>query len=336
MSKIIRITESQLKDIVKKVISEQTAPGWTDPFKYSQQQADIKGQQQAKERIDNIANIISSVKDGVIVNPTSQFNNTKWIDYVTTYKVTPQDIQAANSVLGQRKTTQNTQNERYSNIARTMSQVDPTTTIIKSTTPGVNGMSWVDYIAKYNVTQDDINKAQAYVASLSKTNPKAAESIAAATKASAGVAKGSVKPKQDPKVLEIQKSLGFTGKDLDGIMGPKTKAAMEQKPELKRVLDTKTIPLATSKPLTPASVDTSKLSQLPNIQSIQSTVSPERRQEIASKIEKQVGTGNLIYKGGDLKPDEQQFLDTYIKSLGGGDLTKSKDKEYGQKMVYNK
>jgi len=336
MRKIVRITESQLKDIVKKVISEQTAPmGFTDPFKYAQQQADIKGQQQSKQRIDNIANIISSVKDGVIVNPTSKLNNTKWIDFVTTYKVTPQDIQAANSVLGQRKTAQNTQNERYSNIARTMSQVDPTTTIIKSTTPGVNGMSWVDYITKYNVTQDDINKAQAYVAGLSKTNPKAAESAAAATKASAGVAKGSVKPKPDPKVLEIQKSLGFTGKDLDGIMGPKTRAAMEQKPELKKIANANIVPLE-RKPLTPASVDTSKLSQLPNIQSIQSTVSPERRQEIASKIEKQPLTGKLMYKGEDLKPDEQQFLDTYIKSLGGGDLTKSKDKEYGQKMVYNK
>jgi peptidoglycan hydrolase-like protein with peptidoglycan-binding domain len=143
-----------------------------------------------------------------------------------------------------------------------------------------------------------------------------------------------VKPKPDPKVLEIQKSLGFTGKDLDGIMGPKTKAAIEQKPALKRDLDTKTIPLA-SRPLPSMTVDASKLAQLPNIKSIQSNVSTERRQEIASKIEKQSGTGKLIYKGGDLNPEEQQFLNTYIQALGGGELSKSKDKGYGQKMVYN-
>jgi len=305
--------------------------GFVDPFRSEKTRQDTN----AKQRIDNIANIISSVKDGIIINPSSKLNNTKWIDYVTTYKVTPQDVQAANSVLSQRKTAQNTQNQRYVNIARTMSQVDPTTTIIKSTTPGVNGMSWVDYITKYKVTQDEINKAQAYVASLSKTNPNAAENVAAATKASAGVAKGSVKPKSDPKVLEIQKSLGFTGKDLDGIMGPKTRAAMAQKPELKRILDSNPIPLAKSRPLTASTIDTSKLAQLPNIQGIQSNVSAERRQEIASKIEKQPVTGRLIYKGGDLNPEEQQFLNTYVQALGGGELDKSKDKGYGQKMVYN-
>ena len=57
--------------------------------------------------------------------------------------------------------------------------------------------------------------------------------------------------------------------------------------------------------------------------------------EIASKIEKQPVTGRLIYKGGDLNPEEQQFLNTYVQALGGGELDKSKDKGYGQKMVYN-
>ena len=106
-------------------------------------------------------------------------------------------------------------------------------------------------------------------------------------------------------------------------------------PAVKRDLDTNPIPLAASKPLTPASVDISKLAQLPNIQGIQSNVSTERRQEIASKIEKQPGTGDLNYKGGDLNPEEQKFLNTYIQALGGGELSKSKDKGYGQKIVYN-
>ena len=338
MGKIVRLTESQLKNIVNKVITEQfsnlSTPqmGFVDPFRAEKARQDTN----SKQRIDNIANTLSYVKDGIIVNPSSKLNNTKWIDYITTYRVTPQDIQAANSVLSQRKTAQNTQNQRYVNIARTMSQVDPTTTIIKSTTPGVNGMSWVDYITKYKVTQDDINKAQAYVASLSKTNPNAAENVAAATKASAGVAVGSVKPKPDPKVLEVQKSLGFTGKDLDGIMGPKTRAAMAQ-PSTKRILDTNPIPLAKSKSIsTPTlNVNTSKLFQTPTIQMPQSNVSNQRKQEIASKVDKQFATGNLIYKGEDLNPDEKQFLNDYIKSKGGGELDKDKNKGYGQKMVYN-
>ena len=105
-------------------------------------------------------------------------------------------------------------------------------------------------------------------------------------------------------------------------------------PSVKRILDTSTVPLA-SRPLPSMTVDTSKLAQLPNIQGIQSNVSAERRQEIASKIEKQPVTGRLIYKGGDLNPEEQQFLNTYVQALGGGELDKSKDKGYGQKMVYN-
>jgi hypothetical protein len=105
-------------------------------------------------------------------------------------------------------------------------------------------------------------------------------------------------------------------------------------PSVKRILDTSTVPLA-SRPLPSMTVDTSKLAQLPNIQGIQSNVSAERRQEIASKIEKQPVTGRLIYKGGDLNPEEQQFLNTYVQALGGGELGKSKDKGYGQKMVYN-
>jgi hypothetical protein len=211
MKRIIKLTENQLRDIVKKVISEETSN---------------------QERIDSIANIMSSVKDGIIVNPSSKMNKGKWIDFVTTYKVTPEDIKAANSTLAQRKTAQNTQNQRYVNIANVMKSVDPTTTIIKSTTPKVNGMSWVDYITKYNVTQDDINKAQSYVAGLSVINPndKAAidSKIAAIKKLST----------PNPKVTELQKQLKVAGYDLgltgpnkdgiDGIMGSKTRAAQQK------------------------------------------------------------------------------------------------------------
>ena len=67
----------------------------------------------------------------------------------------------------------------------------------------------------------------------------------------------------------------------------------------------------------------------------QSNVSAERRQEIASKVDKQFLTGNLVYKGEDLNPEEKAFLNNYVKAKGGGELDKDKDKGYGQKMVYN-
>ena len=207
MKKIIKLTEIQLRDIVKKVIKEQS---WFSS-------------EPDQERINQIANIFSSVKDGIIVNPSSKMNKGKWMDFVTTYKVTPKEITAANNTLAQRKTAQDTQNQRYVNIANVMKSVDPTTTVIKSTNAKLNGMSWVDYITKYKVTQDDINKALTYVA-----NPNDKATIDTLKKAST----------PNPKVIELQKQLKAAGYDLgltgpnkdgiDGIMGSKTRAAQQK------------------------------------------------------------------------------------------------------------
>ena len=211
MKKIIKLTESRLRDIVKKVISEQTPN---------------------QERINSIANMISSVKDGIIVNPSSKMNKGKWIDFVTTYKVTPEDVKAANNILAQRKRAQDTQNQRYINIANVMKAVDPTTTVIKSTNAKLNGMSWVDYITKFKVTQDDINKAQTYVAGLSNINPNDKVTI----DSKIDTLKKASTP--NPKVIELQKQLKAAGYDLgltgpnkdgiDGIMGSKTRAAQQK------------------------------------------------------------------------------------------------------------
>jgi hypothetical protein len=225
----------------------------------------------------------------------------------------------------------------------------------------------------YKISQDEVYKAVSYSNSLKNTK---ADTTPGATPAKTGAVR-----KSDPKVLALQKSLGFTGKDLDGVMGPKTRAAMASKKggstQMKydasgkpvtpgtrggqtEMGDTSkgnyeqyawdnqsgswilaqdwrkkngTIPTTRSLK-TPSTMDTSKLAQTPTIQGPQSNVSAERRQEIASNVEKQAGTGRIMYKGGDLNPEEQQFLNTYVQSLGGGDMAKSKDKEYGQKIVY--
>ena len=211
MKKIIKLTESQLRDIVKKVISEQTPN---------------------QERINSIANMISSVKDGIIVNPSSKMNKGKLIDFYTTYNVTPEEIKAANNTLAQRKTAQDTQNQRYVNIANVMKSVDLTTSVIKSTNAKLNGMSWIDYRKKFKVTQDDINKAQTYVAGLSNINPNDKATI----DSKIDTLKKDSTP--DPKVTELQKQLKAAGYDLgltgpnkdgiDGIMGSKTRAAQQK------------------------------------------------------------------------------------------------------------
>jgi len=215
MKKIIKLTENQLRDIVKKVINEQS---W---FSSKPDQ----------KRIDQITNIYSSVKDGIIVNPSSKMNKGKWTEFIATYKVTPEEIQTAKNTLAQRKTAQNTQNQRYVNIAKTISQIDPTG-IIKSTTPKINGMSWVDYSKKYNITQDDMNKAKAYVAGLSEINPNEKAEI------DSKIEKLKKLSTPDPKVTELQKQLKAAGYDLgltgpnkdgiDGIMGSKTRAAQQK------------------------------------------------------------------------------------------------------------
>ena len=220
MKRIIKLTENQLRDIVSKVIKEQLG----DPNTLTENKN--------TDRINQITNIWSSVKDGIIVNPSSKMNKGKWSDFIATYKVTPEEIQTAKNTLAQRKTDENTQNQRYVNIAKTISQIDPTTGIIKSTTPKINGMSWPEYSKKYNITQDDMNKAKAYVAGLSEINPNEKAEI------DSKIEKLKKLSTPDPKVTELQKQLKAAGYDLgltgpnkdgiDGIMGSKTRAAQQK------------------------------------------------------------------------------------------------------------
>lgn len=374
--KVIKLTESQLKNIVERVINEQSS---INPMYSPLTLASILGpnaDEESKKRLSNIANIYSSVKDGVIINPKSQFNNTSWMDFVTRYKVTDKEQLAAKSLIGQRQTATNTQNQRMVNIANVFHSVDPSTLKIKSNNPKFNGMAWSQYMDTYKISQDEVRKALAYSNSLGKTaNPT--------TPVKPGTPAKPQARKPDPKVIALQKSLGFKGSDLDGVMGPKTRAAMATK---KGGTSTQMKYDANGKPVTPGtrggqtamgdsskgnyeqyawdnssaswilaqdwrkkngaiSMDRPSLDKLkmnttplniktPTIQMPQSNVSDQRKQEIISKIETQAGTGRLMYKGQDLNSDEKQFVNNYVKSQGGGELDKDKDKGYGQKMVY--
>lgn len=235
--KVIKLTESQLRDIVQKVIdekvlSEQTInEDTTTGLGYGDALVNPSVDPKTQERINNLANILSSVKNGVIVNPSSKHNNVKWMDYVTTYKITPEDIKNAQLALNQQSTAQNKQNERYMNIAKTYSLVDPTTTLIKSPNAAINGLSWVQYMEKFKITNDDVTKAMAYAKGANK--PNITDTSGKVSNTTGG---GKTYGTPDPKVMEIQKKLKASGYDLgtsgpnkdgvDGVLGPKTRAAI--------------------------------------------------------------------------------------------------------------
>ena len=88
MKKIIKLTESQLRDIVSKVIKEQSIPmgyanTFTEPTTWTSQ-----------ERIANIAKTLTANK-GVLPR-----------DYIVKYDINPVELQAAKSLIRQQQTTQ--------------------------------------------------------------------------------------------------------------------------------------------------------------------------------------------------------------------------------------
>lgn len=60
--------------------------------------------QTGNDRISNLAGIMRTIQtkqvpQQVIVNPSSRVNNMSWNDYVTKFKITPQEIDQANALL---------------------------------------------------------------------------------------------------------------------------------------------------------------------------------------------------------------------------------------------
>jgi hypothetical protein len=207
MKRIIKLTENQLRNIVSKVIKEQLVPmgnpnTFTSPVNSSSQ-----------ERIANIAKTLTANK-GVLPR-----------DYIVKYDINPIELQAAKSLIGQQKTTQDTQNQRNKNIVNAINSIDPQSLLIKSSNPKLNGMTWKQYRDTFKITDVDIANAKSY---LSKTNLGDATKLDKVEKSS----------KPNPKVTELQKQLKAAGYDLgltgpnkdgiDGIMGSKTRAAQQK------------------------------------------------------------------------------------------------------------
>jgi peptidoglycan hydrolase-like protein with peptidoglycan-binding domain len=156
MKKIIKLTENQLKDIVSKVIKEQGVP------MYNPDTLTTPANSSSQERIANIAKTLTA-NNGVLPR-----------DYIVKYDINPIELQAAKSLIGQQKTTQDTQNQRNKNIVNAINSIDPQSLLIKSSNPKLNGMTWKQYRDTYKITDADITNAKSY---LSKTNPNDATKL---------------------------------------------------------------------------------------------------------------------------------------------------------------
>lgn len=174
------------------------------------------------ERYKNIATIYNKVDaQGIIRFPGNQFDGTSWSSYLKRFSVTQQDLEAAKTYDTNLKT-QN-QNAKMANIVNILKTVD-SNGIIKNPASKLNNTKWVDYVKRYNVTPQEIEQAKAQIGG--KTPPPASDGKNQVTQ----------RRQADPSVIKIQQdlkakgyNLGTTGANrdgVDGIMGPRTRAAL--------------------------------------------------------------------------------------------------------------
>lgn len=246
--KVIKITEADIRRIVAKVIEEQI--GGTAE-RYGNQAANTTGNYGAidqlvdkanylpdalkqiggikqpigriardKQRLQNIANMKkqAAANKGMV---TVGGKPMRWTDYIAQYNIQPDEIAAAEKLNVTADTNLKNQQARYQNIINVQNTVDANG-IIQNPKSKLNGTSWSQYLKDFKITPDELAKANAYAkGGAGKTQQQ--------TQQKTQQQKQVVTRQKDPKVLELQKSLGFTGQDLDGVMGPKTRAAMAAK-----------------------------------------------------------------------------------------------------------
>lgn len=280
--RVIKLTESDIKNIVDKVLKEtlkeQSYADMTlgmSPMAGAYWGAKaLMGAVDANKRIQNLANIRATVdSQGTIKNPSSKLNGTKFVDYITQYNITDEEIKQADELIKKRNEKTAQTNARLQNIINIYKTVDAQG-IIRNPTSQFNGKSWSSYIADFGVTQSEVNQAKKYaegkaaqaattqstrmtnLVNILKTvdaqgiikNPSSKlngtkwsdyvttykitpEEIAQAKQQIGGSTQQPSRPQRQPdqSVVKIQQDLNTKGYNLkvDGIMGPKTRAAME-------------------------------------------------------------------------------------------------------------
>lgn len=149
MPKVIKLKESELRGLVKKLIKEQY---------YTTQSPEIKKQ----GRINGLVNLYN--KPGVTNDEIQKYNDE--------YEITPDEMKSAQTQIAADKKTKETQEQRYRNIVSVRNSVDPKTNIIGSGT--YKGKTWNQFRSDYPtpgekiLTTDEINKALDFV----KNNPQ--------------------------------------------------------------------------------------------------------------------------------------------------------------------
>ena len=119
-------------------------------------------------RAREIANLYATVKNGVISEPTSKYNGTKWVDYLTSNKVTSQELESAKRYLQTKKEFNEKQIKRYQAIMAAYNSVNQDG-IISNPKSIENGKTWYEYMQTNNVTPEEIEKAKKMVTQITQT-----------------------------------------------------------------------------------------------------------------------------------------------------------------------
>jgi hypothetical protein len=160
--------------------------------------------EQPSARLQNIANMQKTVDaQGIIKNPASQFNNTRWADYIARFSVTQDEINQSKELTKTQKAEADNTQKRLQNIAN-MARVVNADGMIVNPASQFNNTPWADYIKRFKVTQDEINKAN-------ELNKKASP-------ASSGQRRQSTQPSQssvNDRFTKTAESLGVKGGKMD-------------------------------------------------------------------------------------------------------------------------
>jgi hypothetical protein len=115
--------------------------------------------EQDDERLQNLANIQRTVDaQGIIKNPKSQYNNTKWADYIAKFNITQDEIVKSKELTKTQKAETDKAQKRIQNLANIIRMVNADGMIINPSSK-FNNTSWSNYIKTYEITQDEIKKA---------------------------------------------------------------------------------------------------------------------------------------------------------------------------------
>ena len=160
--------------------------------------------EQPSARLQNIANIQKTVDaQGIIKNPSSQFNNTRWADYIANFNVTQDEINQSKDLTKTQKADADNTQKRLQNIAHMAKMVNADGMIVNPASQ-FNNTPWADYIKTFNVTREEITKAN-------ELNKKAAP-------ASSGQKRQSTQPSQSAvnnSFVKTAQSLGVQNGKMD-------------------------------------------------------------------------------------------------------------------------